>query len=194
MQQIIQLLSQYKYLILFPLSIVEGPIIAIIVGFLCNGGLMNPLIAYPVIVAGDLVGDSICYGFGRLGVPKFIKKLARWFGLSEQNISRIRGAYHKNPRKIIALSKIALGIGVAGIYLAGNSKVPFWKFLLICLVVSVFQYILYMGLGLLFGNAYQQISRYLDNFAAFNIVLVVAILIIFLIRYLLKKYAHTLRF
>jgi membrane protein DedA with SNARE-associated domain len=154
---------------------------------------MNPVIAYPVIVAGDIIGDSTCYAFGRLGVPKFIKKIASRFGLNNNNISRVRILFNLNPTKIVALSKIALGIGVAGIYLAGNSRVPFSKFLLICLVVSAIQYVFYLGLGLLFGNAYLLINKYLNNFASFNIIAAIAIILIISIKYLLKKYENTFR-
>jgi membrane protein DedA with SNARE-associated domain len=154
---------------------------------------MNPFIAYPVIVAGDIIGDSCCYAFGRLGVPGFIKKFARWIGIHDKNISRVRVLFNSNPAKVIALSKIVLGIGVAGIYLAGNSRVPFSKFLLICLVVSAAQYIFYLGLGLAFGNAYLLINKYLNNFASFNIIAALAIIAIILIRHLLKKYENTFR-
>ena len=175
------------------MAIVEGPIIAVIAGFLCNNGFMNPVIVYPVIIVGDIIGDSACYAFGRLGVPKFIKKIARWFGINEKNVSRVRVLFNTNPNKIVTLSKIVLGIGVAGIYLAGNSRVPFSKFLLICLVVSAFQYVFYLGLGLLFGNAYMHINKYLNNFASFNIIAALAIILIIFIRYLLKKYENTIR-
>ncbi len=155
---------------------------------------MNPFIVYPVIIAGDIIGDSACYAFGRLGVPKFIKKIARWFGVNDKSINRIRTLFNSNPNKIIALSKIVLGIGVAGIYLAGNSRVLFSKFFIICLVVSAVQYVFYLGLGLTFGNAYLHINRYLNNFASFNIIAAAAIILIILIRYLLKKYENTIRF
>ena len=42
MDHIVYLLTEYKYLILFPLAIVEGPIIAVIAGFLCSSGFLNP--------------------------------------------------------------------------------------------------------------------------------------------------------
>ncbi len=154
---------------------------------------MNPFIVYPVIIAGDLIGDSACYAFGRLGVPGFIKKIARWVGITDSNINRVRGLFNSNPTKIVALSKVVLGIGVAGIYLAGNARVPFSKFLLICLVVSAVQYVFYLGVGLLFGNAYLHINKYLNNFASFNIIAALAIILIIVIRYLLKKYENSFR-
>ena len=193
MQYIIYLLSQYKYLILFPLAIIEGPIIAVIAGFLCNNGFMNPFIVYPVIIAGYIIGDSVCYAFGRLGVPKFIKRIARWVGVNDKNISHLRVLFNSNPAKIVALSKIVLGIGIAGIYLAGSSRIPLSKFLIICLVVSAVQYVFYLGLGLLFGNAYLHINKYLNNFASFNIIAALAIILFIVIKYLLKKYESAIR-
>jgi membrane-associated protein len=193
LQYIIHLLSEYRYWLLFPLAIVEGPIIAVIAGFLCNNGFMSPFIVFPIIVAGDIVGDSGCYLLGRLGVPKFIKKIARWFGITDEKIKRVRVLFNTNPNKIVGLSKIILGVGVAGIYLAGNSRVPFARFLLICLVVSALQYVFYLGLGLLFGSAYLHINQYLNDFAAINIIIVLAIILFLLIKYLRKKYESTFR-
>src|ERR1700722_1510647 len=134
MDHIVYLLTQYRYLILFPLAIVEGPILAVIAGFLCINGFLNLFIAYPIIVLGDIIGDSIVYTFGRWGVPVFIKKMARGFVMKPEKINRVRTYFDANPNKIISLSKVTLGIGVAGIYLAGNTKIPYERFIRICLV------------------------------------------------------------
>src|SRR5450432_4605817 len=85
MDHIAYLLTQYKYLLLFPLAIVEGPIIAVIAGFLCINGFLNLFIVYPIIVAGDLIGDTICYFLGLWGVPGFIKKITGWLGLNARD-------------------------------------------------------------------------------------------------------------
>jgi len=187
LEQIIYLLTAYKYLILFPLAIVEGPIIAVIAGFLCINGLMDPLLVFPVIVFGDIIGDSICYLLGRLGMPKFLKKTGKRFSLDGEKTDRARAFFNLNPTRTIFLSKITLGIGVAGIYLAGNAKVPYTKFIGICLVTSVIQYIIYLSIGLLFGSAYIRINHYLNYFASITILVSMAIILYFLIKSKLKK-------
>lgn len=154
---------------------------------------MNPFIVFPIIVVGDIVGDSTCYLLGRLGVPTFIKRIARWLGVTDERIKRVRVLFNTNPNKIVGLSKIILGVGVAGIYLAGNSRVPFTRFLIICLVVSALQYVFYLGVGLLFGSAYEHINQYINNFAAINITIVLAIILFLLIKYLKKKYESSFR-
>jgi membrane-associated protein len=187
MDHIIYLLTEYKYLILFPLAIVEGPIIAIISGFLCIGGFLNPLLVYPIIVFGDIIGDTLCYSLGRWGLPNFIRKIGHRIGLTPERVERARVYFDANPKMTISLSKITLGVGVAGIYLAGNAKIPYAKFLGICLITSMLQYFIYLGIGLMFGHAYVLINHYLNFVAAIFIVTGLAILLFISIKSMLKK-------
>ena len=187
MEHIIHLLLQYKYVILFPLAIVEGPILAVIAGFLCTGGFLNLFIVYPIIVLGDITGDTISYLFGRWGVPGFLKKIIKKWGMRHENIDRVRVYFDANPRKTISLSKVTLGIGIAGIYLAGNARIPYARFIRICLITSALQYIIYLGIGLLFGTAYKKISNYLDFFAAFTIVTGLSIILYLIVKSYRRK-------
>lgn len=182
MEHIIFLLYKYKYELLFPLAIVEGPILAVIAGFLCINNYLNPFIVYPIIVAGDITGDSLVYMLGRFRVPGFIKKIAKISGFKPEKIQQVRSYFDANPTRVISLSKITLGIGVAGIYLAGNAGIPYKKFIRVCFVTSALQYIFYLGLGLIFGGAYKQISHYIDFFTTFMIVIVLAFLSFYFIK------------
>lgn len=187
MENLIDLLVQHKYLILFPLAIVEGPILAIIGGFLCTSGFLNPYIVYPMILAGDMIGDSLMYIFGRWGVPGFLKRIVRKFGLVAENIEPIRAYFNSNPGRTISLSKITLGIGFAGLYFAGNARIPYSKFICICFITSALQYVVYMSIGLLFGAAYRQISQYLDFASALIFVSALAIILVYFVRSGRKK-------
>ncbi len=182
MEHIFNLLYRYKYLVLFPLAIVEGPILAVIAGFLCTSGFLDPVIVYPVLVSGDITGDSLCYLAGRLGVPGFLVKIIKGFGMKVTNIDRVRDYFEANPNKTISLSKITLGIGFAGIYLAGNARIPYRRFIGICLITSALQFIVYLGIGLLFGDAYKQISHYMNFLTALIFVTVVAIILLLLLK------------
>ncbi len=192
MEYLIHLLSQYKYIILFPLAIVEGPIVAVVAGFLCTNKLLNLALVYPIIILGDITGDSLCYLLGRFGVPKFFKKIAKKFGASPEKMARVKSYFDTNPIKTISLSKITLGIGVAGIYLAGNAKIPYSKFISVCIVTSAVQYVFYLAIGLLFGSAYLQISRYLDVASAAIIITTLTAILFFIIKSKLKKSPDTI--
>ncbi len=187
MEHIIYLLSHYKYFILLPLSIVEGPIVAVIVGLLWTQGFLNPLYAFIVIIIGDMIGDSAVYALGRWGKSAFLRNVSRRFGLTDDKFNRAKVFFEANPTKTISLSKVILGVGVAGIFMAGNAKIPYNRFIVICLVTSMAQYIVYIGIGFLFGQAYLTINHYLNYFASFSIILAFALIIFFLVRSKLKK-------
>ncbi|MDE3185156.1 MAG: VTT domain-containing protein [Bacteroidota bacterium] len=187
METIFYLLPKFKYIILFPLAIVEGPILAVIAGFLCSEGYLNLFMAYPIIVLGDVIGDSIVYMFGRWGIPVFLKKILKRFGMKTKNLEKARVYFDANSQRAISLSKITLGIGIAGIYLAGNARVPYARFLKICLVTSALQYVVYLGIGLLFGSAYKQIDHYLNFFAALSIVTFLSVILFYIIKSIRKK-------
>jgi membrane-associated protein len=187
LENILYLLLKYKYFVLFPLAIVEGPILAVIAGFLCMGNYLNLFITYPVIVFGDIIGDTLCYMLGRWGTPGFLKKIIKRFAPPPEKIVAVRAYFNANPNKTIALSKITLGIGIAGIYTAGNARIPYNTFIRICLITSALQFVVYMGIGMLFGSAYKQISHFLNFFAAFTIVTVLAVIVIYFIKSIIKK-------
>lgn len=187
LEQIVHLLTTYKYFILFPLSVVEGPVLAVIAGWLCTTGYLEPLACYPVIVAGDVIGDSLCYLLGRWGTSPRVNGLRRLLGIHERKIVQVRAYFDSHPFRTISLSKIALGIGVAGIFMAGNAKIPYGKFLGICLVTSAVQYVFYLGIGLLFGAAYVQIDHYLNAIASACIVAAIASVVFLIIKSLIKK-------
>lgn len=169
------------------MAIVEGPIIAVIAGFLCTTKFLNPFIVFPIIVIGDIIGDSLCYALGRFGAPPILKNVVKRIGLHPENMQAIRSYFGANPTRTISLSKITLGVGFAGIYVAGNSKIPYKKFISVCLLTSALQYVVYLSIGLLFGSAYRQIDHYMDIFTALTIVIVLTVLLFIFIKSKRKK-------
>lgn len=187
MEHILYLLEHYKYFILFPLAVIEGPILAILAGFLCSTGVMNPLFVYPIIVLGDTTGDSICYLAGRSGNQTFLKRIIRRVGVSAEQLNKVSGSLSRHPVKTISLSKIILGIGVAGIYLAGLTRVPYYRFIRVCVLTSMIQYSVYLTIGILSGSAYKQINHYLNFFSAVSITAAAATIAFLFIRSIRKR-------
>ena len=188
LDHLIALLTEYKYFILFPLAIVEGPILAVIAGFLCTMGLLNPLIVFPVIVLGDVIGDSCCYILGRFAGFSWFKKLDKLVTPDIlEKTERFRVFFLDHPVRSISLSKITLGIGVAGIFVAGRLKIPYRRFIAICLLASSVQYIVYLSVGFLFGNAYLQINHYLNYLASILILAAIAVLLFISVKKLIPK-------
>ena len=116
----VELLLTYKYLILIPLSIVEGPILMIVCGPLIMLGVLNPLLVYLIIVFGDIVGDFAQYYIGYYG-----KRLLPYFKITEEKLEKTKTYFNENYKKAIIMSKDVYGIGITGLVAACAVHIPF---------------------------------------------------------------------
>jgi membrane-associated protein len=174
---IIHLLLTYKYIILIPLSIIEGPIVTVICGFLVTLKFFNPLLVYVIMVAGDIVGDGLIYYIGYSG-----KKFLKYFRVTEERLEAAKKYFAENHKKAIAMSKLVHGIGFTGLVAAGASHVPYKRYFLTCAIISIIQSFVMLMLGIFFGHAYTQIGKYLNYYAAGASVLALIILLIIFLR------------
>lgn len=187
MEHVFYLIIRYRYVILFPLAIVEGPIITIISGFLCSTGFFRLYLVYPIVILGDNIGDFLYYSLGRWVSSDLLERFGKWIGITPKKMDGVKDYISINPNKTIGFSKIILGIGVAGLVLAGKSKVPFGRFFKICFLTSIAQSAVYLGAGWFFGTFYLQISHYLNYFASLSIVTALALALFFIIKSKIKK-------
>lgn len=181
LQQTVDLLMTYKYVLLFPLSIIEGPIVTVIAGFLSSLQLMNWLAIYGIVIAGDVVGDTSVYAFGRWGGNLF-KKHGFRIGVPHERLEVAKQYFTDHHHKALIASKLFHGIGVSGLVAAGILKIPYMRFMRTCLVISLLQSAVFLIVGIFFGHAYQQIGQYFDTYAAIISIIILAViaLIIFL--------------
>lgn len=184
MDNLIVLLETYKYLMLIPLAIIEGPIISVIAGFLVTMNIFNPWIVYLIIIMGDLVGDTMYYSIGRFGQKMLLKRFEKFFGITEKKYNEAKEFFNIHRIKTVVLSKIIHGVGFTGLIVAGSMKVSYVKYILLCLITTLFQAALFLIIGILFGHAYVQIGKYLDYFAASTVIIAFFVLLFFVV----KKY------
>lgn len=174
----------YKYAIVIPLAIAEGPIISVICGFLVTLGFFNPFIVYAIMVLGDIIGDGIFYYVGYKG-----KGLFRYFKVDEEKVAKAKIYFENNHKKAIASSKIMWGIGTAGLVAAGALHVPYKRYFKTCALYSLFQSLIMILLGVFFGQAYITIGKYFDYYAAIMTIFVLIILLYIAFRKKYKKEA-----
>ena len=165
MDQTILLLEHYKYLLLFPLAIIEGPMIMVIAGFLVTLGFLDAFIVYIIIVLGDIIGDSLAYLLGRFG-DRIIHTYGPLIGITPNRVEQAKKYYLSRQTKAVVLSKLIHGIGIAGLVTAGTLKIPYLRYIRSCILVSLPQAFVLLIIGLFFGNAYVQIERYFNAYAA----------------------------
>lgn len=165
MERIITLLLTYKYFILLPIAIVEGPIATVIAGFLVTFGYLNVFLVYIIIILGDIIGDTILYYLGFKG-KKLLNKYGSYLGITPESLERAKEYFDTKHQKAIILSKIIHGVGIAGLVTAGILRIPYRRYIKSCVIVTIPQSAFLLLIGILFGHAYLQIGKYLDYFAA----------------------------
>ena len=170
-------LIKYGYVILFPLAIIEGPVLTLFCGFLVTLGYFNPWIVYAIMLVGDSVGDTLQYVLGRAGGPLVFKYIAPYFGATPEKIEKSKEYFHSRRNRAIFFSKLIHGIGSAGLMAAGSLHIPYKKYIGICFVISLFQSAVLLSIGILAGHTYLQLARYLDYFGAGTLTLGLGVLV-----------------
>ncbi len=174
--QIISELIKYKYIFLFPITIVEGPIITIIAGFLSSSGYMNPIIVYMIAMAGDIIGDVVYYAIGRWGRTGFINRWGRWIGLNSQRVIRLEGHFKNHGGKTLLFGKWTQTLGAPILVAAGMVNMDFKKYMGFNILGSAPKIVVFILLGYYFGQAYLLLDKYLTYFSiAMTVLVLIAI-------------------
>jgi membrane protein DedA with SNARE-associated domain len=179
-QQVIPWLIKYKYFIIFPVTVIEGPIITIVTGFLASIGYISLFIGYLVIIAGDLAGDSFYYLLGRFGSEGVFHKYAKYIGLNEVRIKTLKQHFINHPNRTFILGKIAHGAGPIILLAAGSIKVPFKKFFLANVLPTIVKSLILILVGYYFGKAYLAFNSVLNELALVVLGLFIIAYIIFI--------------
>jgi membrane protein DedA with SNARE-associated domain len=191
--QYIEWVLQFKYPLLFPIAIIEGPIVTVLAGFLVSLSKINVFAAYFIIVAGDLVGDTLYYVFGRSGGRRLVKKWGNKFGIPLEKLERIENHFKKHPAKTLVIGKAAHGLGGFFLTAAGLAKMPYGRFLLYNFIPTIFKTLLLILLGYYFGNAYSQISKYLDETALIVIIFSFSLVVLYFIIPMIIKWRFRIK-
>jgi membrane protein DedA with SNARE-associated domain len=151
----------YRYPIVFPLAIAEGPIVMLLSGLLVRIGFFEFWPIYLLLIAGDLTGDIVWYLVGRHGARSLIDKYGHFFNLDEKSIEFAEDFFHKNQTRILFISKLTMGFGfaIATLVAAGAARVPFKKYLIINILGGFVWTGILMAVGYFFGNFYLFLNK-----------------------------------
>lgn len=186
MSTLLIIILKYKYLIIFPLAVVEGPFLAILIGYLIFAGHLNLYITFLILLIADIGPDILYYRLGRYGSKKILEK--KYFSQSERavtNMNNLEHMWHNHTNKTMFFGKLAYGISLPIIISAGVAKLPIRKFIITSLPVGIFQIGLFLFLGFHLGASYEIAIQYVKYPA---IILAVLIIIAISIYFLFSKY------
>jgi membrane protein DedA with SNARE-associated domain len=162
MPAIISLILTYKYLIIFPLAVIEGPFLSIALGYLVHAQYVNAYLTFLVLLAADILPDIFYYHLGKTGGRKVLE--GKFFSKSKytaENIKILEYLWHKHTRKTMFLGKLAYGIATMIIISAGIARLPLRTFVITSLPVGIFQIGILMLVGYHLGSSYVVAEKYI---------------------------------
>lgn len=128
-------------------------------------------------VLGDVSGYVISLRYGR----EILIRIGFKSLLVSERFTAVENIFTRHSVSAIFLSRfLATGLGPAINILAGLAKIPYRKFLLFDILGEFLYITLYIGLGYVFGDQWETISKILGN-ATTVLVLIVLLLILFII-------------
>lgn len=185
---LIALLTSYKYFLLFPLAVIEGPIVTVLAAFLASLGYMDIWVVYALIVFSDVVGDLLYYSMGRWGGKNFLQRWGKYLGVEMRHLERLKTHFKDHSRKTLILGKLTHVFGVVVLTAAGVAEVPVGRFVLYSLLPTLPKSLFFLWLGFYFGQEYSQINSYLDTMMLVGMALLILPFTVFFIPKILARF------
>jgi membrane-associated protein len=172
-QGLLSLLEAHPYLWLFPLAVVEGPLVAMVAGSMVSLGLVSWPLAYPLVVAADLLGDTAFYLLGRFGHRPQVRRALGRLGVKRSSLDALEAVFRKRGARVLVGGKLTHFAGAPVLAAAGLARVGYGRFLLWNLVATIPKSAALMAAGYLFGL---QAVRYLDRGSALLLLVSLAVI------------------
>jgi membrane protein DedA with SNARE-associated domain len=153
---LVGLLHSWGLAVIAPLSIVEGPIVSLVAGYLARLGAFDLLPLLAVLVLGDLVGDVALYLIGRKGRLVVRRRWLRRLRISPRQLARLVHRFRAQDIRLILFGKFTHYLGAAILLAAGVARMPFGRFLAACLIATIPKSAVLVAIGWTFGEAWSR--------------------------------------
>jgi len=153
--------SHFKYPLIFLGTIVEGPILMIASGFLYRTGVFDIAPLFAALFLGDLAGDIMWYYIGVFFAGPAMRRRGKFLSLTPERFEKIHSLFHGNPGKILFISKVTMGFGLAvgTLAVAGAIRIPMKTYL----IFNALGELVFVTTLLLFGYFFGQLYTMIDN-------------------------------
>jgi len=183
-RQLVHFFALYKYEAIFPIAVLEGPIITIISGFLVSRHVLSFLPAFLVVFFGDAISDTVFYIIGRNG-RNLIHKL-KFLRISDERLAKMEAQYEKSPWKTMIVAKVSYGLGTVFMLAAGLSRMSLRRFFESVFILNALRSLTLISIGYYFGRLALRLGpEYLENY---TIAVVIIVPLSYIIYRLIKKW------
>src|SRR3989338_8364582 len=118
---ITEVILQYSYWILIPLTFIEGPVVAFVAGTLAAVGYFNIYFLAILFFVRDVWLDGVYYAIGHFGArTHFVQRMLKRIGVTPDHLEQVRVIWEKRPFWTMFIGKLSYGIASAFIVVAGT--------------------------------------------------------------------------
>ena len=126
---ITELILQYRYWILIPLSLVEGPVVAFVAGTLASLGFFDMYFLAALFFVRDIGLDGAYYATGYFGKKTaFTGRMLAKLRITDDHLDKVHELWRRRPFTTMFMGKLSYGIASAFIVVAGMVKLPLGMF------------------------------------------------------------------
>ncbi|MFR9805423.1 DedA family protein [Pseudonocardia sp. RS010] len=155
---------------------IPSEVILPLAGFRARVGAIDTLWVWPAATAGSVLGALVLYGLGAwLGYERLYDLSGKkWFVLSSRkDLERGYALFAKHGSWIVLAARCVPLIRSVVSIPAGLARMPLWRFTVLTAVGSGVWNAVFLGLGWLLGENWQQVEGYLAPVSTVMVVLVV---------------------
>lgn len=147
--------------LILPLSVIEGPVVTILTGFLSAQGYFRWYSALCLLICGDVIGDVILYWIGRTGRTP-LAGLARRFGVRRTVPQEVQDGLRHNAAKMLFIGKWTHSIGWFVLIGSGMLRVPLPRFVVWSTLATVPKSAVLFCVGYFAGNYGPVLERHFE--------------------------------
>lgn len=181
-------LISYKYFFLFLGGMIEGMNTLVLAGFIASSGQVKLAYILPLLIVAHTINGFGWYLVGYLGGAKSLDKWGHRNKISHQVINKIEEYFKKYSARAIMFAKFTFSLEIATMILSGSLKYDLKKFAKYNFYGSIGWVTLTVSIGYFFGESFKVFFSFIKNFTLFLIFLALAIIVIYVIKILLKRY------
>lgn len=158
------LVENYGLFILFPLAILEGPIIAALAGYMVFLGHFDAVSALVVLILADLAGDIIFYRLGMVAKTETGRKWLKRLRIRDEQLEYFEAQFAYRGGTIIMLGKILHAPGIVTLIAAGAVHMNLVKFLFYNFVSATPKLALMHYLGYHLGARFSEVEHFVFDY------------------------------
>lgn len=149
--------------ILLAIGIIGLPIpdetLIVLSGVLCAKGHMNPLLTYPLVLAGAVCGITLSYFLGYFAGQNLLRRHGYWIGITETKLEKVHYWFERKGKWILVFGYFIPGVRHLTGFVVGTAYLNY----------SMFAFFAYLG-AFLWGTLFFTMGYFFfDLWTRFNL-------------------------